>query len=93
MFAVDERQVDGERQDVGTRVYTWIWTIALCLEACAQKGIPMLVLDRPNPLGGELPAKAVHAGALTALSDIFAIVVPDQSKVPAWPQQPSIASR
>lgn len=41
-------------QDVGTRVYTWIWTIALCLEACAQKGIPMLVLDRPNPLGGEL---------------------------------------
>jgi nicotinamidase-related amidase len=37
----------------------------------------------PNPLGGELPAKAVHDGALTALSDIFAIVVPDQSKVPA----------
>ena len=39
-------------QDVGTRVYTWIWTVVHCLEACAQKGIPVLVLDRPNPLGG-----------------------------------------
>jgi nicotinamidase-related amidase len=37
----------------------------------------------PNPLGGELSAKDVHNGALTALSDIFAIVVPDQNKVPA----------
>ncbi len=39
-------------QDVGTRVYTWIWTVVHCLEACAQKGIPVLVLDRPNPIGG-----------------------------------------
>jgi uncharacterized protein YbbC (DUF1343 family) len=41
-------------QDVGTRVYTYAWTLTHCLEACAQKGIPVLVLDRPNPLGGEL---------------------------------------
>ncbi|MBM4062691.1 MAG: DUF1343 domain-containing protein [Planctomycetes bacterium] len=41
-------------QDVGTRVYTYIWTVVHCLEACAQKGIPVLLLDRPNPLGGEL---------------------------------------
>jgi uncharacterized protein YbbC (DUF1343 family) len=41
-------------QDVGTRVYTYVWTLTYCLEACAQKGIPVLVLDRPNPLGGEL---------------------------------------
>jgi uncharacterized protein YbbC (DUF1343 family) len=40
-------------QDVGTRVYTYVWTLTYCLEACAQKGIPVLVLDRPNPLGGE----------------------------------------
>lgn len=39
-------------QDVGTRVYTYIWTLSHCLEACAEKGIPILVLDRPNPLGG-----------------------------------------
>lgn len=36
----------------------------------------------PNPLGGEVAARDVHIGALTALSDIFAIVVPDGSKVP-----------
>ncbi len=41
-------------QDVGTRVYTYVWTLTYCLEACAQKGIPVLVLDRPNPLGGDI---------------------------------------
>jgi uncharacterized protein YbbC (DUF1343 family) len=41
-------------QDVGTRVYTFIWTVSHCLEACAERGIPVVVLDRPNPLGGEL---------------------------------------
>lgn len=39
-------------QDVGTRVYTYIWTLSYCLEACAERGIPVLILDRPNPLGG-----------------------------------------
>ncbi|MBK8097784.1 MAG: DUF1343 domain-containing protein [Planctomycetes bacterium] len=39
-------------QDVGTRVYTYIWTLTYCLSACAQAGIPVVVLDRPNPLGG-----------------------------------------
>jgi len=50
-------------QDTGTRVYTYVWTLTYCLEACAQKGIPVLVLDRPNPLGGELaegPALDLH---------------------------------
>ena len=41
-------------QDVGTRVYTYIWTLSHCLEACAEQGIPVLVLDRPNPLGGQV---------------------------------------
>ncbi len=41
-------------QDVGTRVYTFIWTVSHCLEACAEVGIPVVVLDRPNPLGGEI---------------------------------------
>jgi nicotinamidase-related amidase len=36
----------------------------------------------PNPLGGELSASAVHHGALTALADLFAIVVPDENSVP-----------
>lgn len=39
-------------QDVGTRVYTFINTMAYCMEACAQHGKRMLVLDRPNPING-----------------------------------------
>ena len=41
-------------QDVGTRVYTFIWTMLYCLQECAARGIPVIVLDRPNPLGGEV---------------------------------------
>jgi uncharacterized protein YbbC (DUF1343 family) len=39
-------------QDVGTRVYTFIYTMAYCLKAAARKGIPVIVCDRPNPIGG-----------------------------------------
>jgi uncharacterized protein YbbC (DUF1343 family) len=48
--AIDTLVVD--LQDVGTRVYTFEWTTALALEACAAAGKPVVVLDRPNPLGG-----------------------------------------
>ncbi len=41
-------------QDVGTRVYTFVWTMALAMEACAAAGIRFVVLDRPNPLGGRV---------------------------------------
>ena len=39
-------------QDVGARLYTYIWTVKLCMEACAETGISVWVLDRPNPIGG-----------------------------------------
>jgi uncharacterized protein YbbC (DUF1343 family) len=39
-------------QDVGARYYTFVWTLLLCLEACAELGKRVVVLDRPNPLGG-----------------------------------------
>ncbi len=39
-------------QDVGARYYTFIWTMLLCLEACAEADVPVMILDRPNPLGG-----------------------------------------
>ena len=39
-------------QDVGARYYTFVWTLLLCLEACAEQGVAVMVLDRPNPLGG-----------------------------------------
>ncbi len=38
-------------QDVGARFYTYISTLTYVMEACAENGIPMLVLDRPNPNG------------------------------------------
>lgn len=41
-------------QDVGSRYYTFQATMKYCLEAAAPLGLPVLVLDRPNPLGGAL---------------------------------------
>lgn len=38
-------------QDVGARLYTYIWTVKLCIEACNELSIPVWVLDRPNPIG------------------------------------------
>jgi len=41
-------------QDIGTRYYTYVYTMALAMEAAGEAGIPFLVLDRPNPIGGLL---------------------------------------
>ncbi len=39
-------------QDAGVRFYTYVSTLILCLEAAAEVGVELVVLDRPNPLGG-----------------------------------------
>ena len=39
-------------QDVGTRIYTYIYTMANCLVAARKHGVPVVVCDRPNPIGG-----------------------------------------
>jgi uncharacterized protein YbbC (DUF1343 family) len=39
-------------QDVGARIYTYIYTMANCLRACATHGVPVVVCDRPNPING-----------------------------------------
>ncbi len=39
-------------QDVGTRVYTYIYTLSYCMEQAARCGKKVVVLDRPNPIGG-----------------------------------------
>jgi len=40
-------------QDVGARYYTFAWTMVLAMQACARAHLPVVVLDRPNPLGGQ----------------------------------------
>ena len=40
-------------QDIGTRYYTYLSTMALAMEAAGEHGIPFVVLDRPNPIGGD----------------------------------------
>jgi len=50
------RDVDAlvvDLQDVGTRVYTYIYTMANCMRAAARHGVHVIVCDRPNPIGGE----------------------------------------
>lgn len=54
------RMIDGidllvcDLPDVGSRYYTYVWTACLCMEACAEAGKPIIVCDRPNPIGGDL---------------------------------------
>ncbi len=50
MDPIDVMLVD--LQDVGTRVYTFIYTLSYCMEAARQYGKKIIVLDRPNPVGG-----------------------------------------
>ncbi len=38
-------------QDVGARYYTFLWTLSYILDAAGEYGVPVLILDRPNPLG------------------------------------------
>jgi uncharacterized protein YbbC (DUF1343 family) len=54
-------------QDIGSRYYTFQATMLYCLEACAANGVAVVVLDRPNPLGGV----AVEGPALRAGYDSF----------------------
>jgi uncharacterized protein YbbC (DUF1343 family) len=55
----DPRALEGldalivDLQDVGARYYTYNWTMALAMKAAARAHLPVIVLDRPNPLGGE----------------------------------------
>jgi uncharacterized protein YbbC (DUF1343 family) len=41
-------------QEVGGRTWTYVSTMALCMKAAVRAGIPFVVLDRPNPIGGEI---------------------------------------
>ncbi len=54
-------------QDVGSRYYTFIWTMALCMQAAARAGVAVVVLDRPNPIAGV----AVEGGEVSPEAESF----------------------
>jgi uncharacterized protein YbbC (DUF1343 family) len=54
-------------QDVGSRYYTFIWTMALCLQSAARAGVAVVVLDRPNPTGGA----AIEGGEVAQDAESF----------------------
>ena len=47
-------------QDVGLRYYTFIYTLAYCMESVAKRGIKFYVLDRPNPLGSSVKGSRIE---------------------------------
>lgn len=60
-------------QDIGSRSYTFISTLGLVMEAAAENGIPLVVLDRPNPLGGIRMEGAVTRPGFFSFVSQFAI--------------------
>lgn len=60
-------------QDVGTRVYTFVYTMANCLKAAAGVGLPVVVCDRPNPIGGAALEGPVLERGLESFVGLFPI--------------------
>jgi len=54
-------------QDIGSRYYTFIWTMALSMQAAARAGVAVVVLDRPNPIGGD----AIEGGEIAPGCESF----------------------
>ena len=49
-------------QDIGARIYTYIYTMANCLRAAARHGVPVIVCDRPNPIGSDVEGASLRPG-------------------------------
>lgn len=62
-------------QDVGARYYTFVWTAALVLRACARAGVQTIVLDRPNPLGGEVVEGAPQRPGYRSFVGLYDVAV------------------
>jgi uncharacterized protein YbbC (DUF1343 family) len=61
-------------QDIGTRFYTYIGTMALAMQAAAELGIEVMVLDRPNPIGGhKVEGKVADASLTGGITAIYPI--------------------
>jgi len=57
--------------DVGARYYTFIWTMTLCLKACAENGVSVIVLDRPNPIGGSQVEGPIMSPAMDSFVGLY----------------------
>lgn len=62
-------------QDIGARPYTYISTMALAMRAAKEKGIPFVVLDRPNPIGGHIIEGDVLDTAFRSFTGMYPIAV------------------
>jgi uncharacterized protein YbbC (DUF1343 family) len=60
-------------QDIGSRAYTYIYTMARAMQAAKESGIPFIVLDRPNPFGGELVEGPVLSPAFKSSIGMYPI--------------------
>ena len=60
-------------QEVGGRTWTYVSTMALSMQAAAKRGIPFVVLDRPNPIGGEIVEGARLDPAFTSFVGMYPI--------------------
>ena len=60
-------------QEVGGRTWTYVSTMGLSMQAAAKKGIPFVVLDRPNPIGGEIVEGALLDPKFTSFVGMYPI--------------------
>jgi uncharacterized protein YbbC (DUF1343 family) len=64
-----------DMQDVGARPYTYISTMGLAMRAAKEKGIPFVVLDRPNPIGGHIVEGSVLDTAFRSFTGMYPIAL------------------
>src|SRR3954462_13020162 len=60
-------------QDIGARIYTYIYTMANCLRACGRHGVPVIVCDRPNPINGTAVEGALLKKGFESVVGLFPI--------------------
>ena len=64
-----------DMQDIGARPYTYISTMGLAMRAAKEKGIPFVVLDRPNPIGGHIVEGSILDTAFRSFTGMYPIAL------------------
>lgn len=57
-------------QDVGARYYTWLFTTIQVLDAAGEQGLPVVVLDRPNPIGGQVQGNVLEPAHVSTVGQL-----------------------